>query len=186
MLEGFQATLDEASGMVNFYSVIPLVGVAALVGTQYRDTPFDREFDEAEAREQVGGDLLRAIARHESGFNPAAISPPNKNKTRDYGLMQINEVTARRFGFAGRELVAGGTVGVDVAVRRSVTIAAQLLKAVRTELGDKGNLYTMVAAYNAGSGAIKKRGIFNTAYVQSVLLHHQMYVLGSLIRSKRA
>ena len=155
-------------------------GIAFVVGTQYRSTPFDHEFEEIGKREAVEPDLLRAIARHESGFNPSAISPKNSNGTRDYGLMQINEATAKTFGYAATALV--GTTGV----RSSITIAAKLLKAVKSELGSKANIFTIIAAYNAGSGNIKQRGIFNQAYVGSVALHLQLYAMGSLTKGATA
>lgn len=40
----------------------------------------------------VSPELLYTIARVESGLNPKAIGPLNSNGTRDYGIMQINEM----------------------------------------------------------------------------------------------
>ncbi len=52
--------------------------------------------------------LLHAIAQQESGLNPLAKSPPNKNGTVDIGLMQINSAwlpTLRsRFGITLEDL----------------------------------------------------------------------------------
>ena len=36
-------------------------------------------------------DLLSACIQQESQFNPKAISPPNFNKSRDWGLAQFND-----------------------------------------------------------------------------------------------
>ena len=36
--------------------------------------------------------ILYAIAKQESQFNPKALNKKNKNKSIDYGLMQINSV----------------------------------------------------------------------------------------------
>jgi len=166
--------------------LIPAAGLALLVATEYRKTPFDAVFDEIGAEEGVGSDLLRAIARQESNLDPSAVGARNANGTRDYGLMQINSVTARKFGAEPDTLVTSREHPDPVVVKRSVRIAARLLKAVRSELGDRSNFWTMIAAYNAGSPAIKKRGIFNGAYVANVLWHHQLYSLGSLLRRREA
>lgn len=180
--EEYGAHHNEAAGVVVLNVILPVAGLVALVTADYRKTPFDAEIDSVAAREEIGGDLLRAIARQESRFNPAAISPPNSNGTRDYGLMQINQETARSFGASPASLVTSRENPDPIVIRRSLTIAAQLLRAVRRELKEQSNLYTMVAAYNAGSPAIRRRGIFNVPYVQSVLFYHQLYMLGSLLR----
>ena len=38
--------------------------------------------------------IMRAICQAESGLNPKAISKINRNKTRDYGICQINSIHA--------------------------------------------------------------------------------------------
>jgi hypothetical protein len=43
-------------------------------------------------------DRITAYAMTESGLNPNAVSPPNRNGTRDYGAMQINQIHFARFG----------------------------------------------------------------------------------------
>jgi hypothetical protein len=62
-------------------------------------------------------DRLRAIAQVESGLNPNAISAPNRNSTRDYGLLQINESNFARFGVNARTIMEPCTnlrVGVAI------------------------------------------------------------------------
>ena len=173
----FTASQVEA-GEMSIYIVAPIVGVAALVGSSYTSTPYDRDFDLVGHEEEVDPDLLRAIGRQESNFRAGAVSPPNTNGTRDYGLMQINERTAVALGVQPGALIPPAPGHVV----RSITLAARLLRAVRRELGERANYWTVIAAYNAGSPAILRRGIFNQPYVSSVAFHHQMYVLGSLIR----
>jgi soluble lytic murein transglycosylase-like protein len=46
-------------------------------------------FDEAGSEYGISAELLRAIARYESGNNPGAVNY-NKNGSYDFGLMQIN------------------------------------------------------------------------------------------------
>jgi soluble lytic murein transglycosylase-like protein len=46
-------------------------------------------FDEAACRYNISADILYAIAKVESNFNPGAVNW-NKNGSYDYGVMQIN------------------------------------------------------------------------------------------------
>jgi soluble lytic murein transglycosylase-like protein len=146
------------------------VGVGFIVANHIR-TPFDHLFDEAGKKYAIDPNLLRAIARKESGMSPSAVSPLNKNGTRDIGLMQINETTADSLKVPRTKLP-------DPAV--SIDTAARLLVSLRKELGAKLTLHTLVASYNAGAPAIKARGIFNPLYVADVLQHHQLYTLGRM------
>ncbi len=153
-----------------------LVMAAAAVGigfivADHLGTPFDNLFDSIGKQYAVDPNLLRAIAKHESGFNPSAVSKPNKNGTKDYGLMQINDATARAFAIPVEQLLNPSV---------SIGAAAKLLASIRKELGDKLTPQTLIAAYNAGSPAIKSRGIFNTAYVADVMTHYQLYSMGRL------
>ncbi|MGD0232133.1 MAG: lytic transglycosylase domain-containing protein, partial [Syntrophorhabdales bacterium] len=54
-------------------------------------------FEEAGAKYGVSPQLLWAIAKAESNFNPAALNY-NKNHSFDYGLMQINSSWYRELG----------------------------------------------------------------------------------------
>jgi soluble lytic murein transglycosylase-like protein len=88
--------------------------------------------------------LLHAVAHIESRHNSKAISPAGAR-----GVMQVMPATARRFGVSDpeRELL-------DVNVNAKVS-AAYLLK-LRSLFGD--DLRLMLAAYNAGEGAVMKYG----------------------------
>ncbi len=151
---------------------VGLVAAGALA-SDYMKTPFDATFERVAASSGVPADLLRALARHESGFRPSAISPVNANGTRDYGLLQINEATARALGREVSRLT-------DPAY--NVETAAVLLKRIRVELKDRFAPYTWVAAYNAGAPAILRRGVFNAAYASAVTWHWQMYQLATLLK----
>lgn len=56
----------------------------------YLAPPAQLCFADAGSRYQIDSLLLEAIARQESGLNPAAINDKNRNGSIDYGVMQIN------------------------------------------------------------------------------------------------
>jgi soluble lytic murein transglycosylase-like protein len=150
------------------------VGAVAL-GVAVQDhvsVPFEDKFKLTGDRYAIDPNLLIAIAKVESNFNPAAVSKPNANGTRDYGIMQINEKTAQHYGFDPPSLVDN--------VGDSLTVAARLLTDVRHELGNAFSHRTLIAAYNAGAPAILARGIFNTVYVSHVAYEWTLYTLGRL------
>ena len=173
---GFEAIVG-TEGTLNLTLLVGVAGAGILVADHIR-TPYDDLFDRIGPEEGAAPDLLRALARQESGFRADVVSAPNRNGTRDYGLMQINETTARALGVDPQSLVTGAG-----RVERSIRTAARLLRQLRTELGSKLNTYTLIAAYNAGAPAIRARGIFNMPYTSSVAYHWQLYTLGSLLRT---
>lgn len=147
---------------------------AAAVTADYIATPFDPLFEAESKRSGVPADLLRALARHESGFRPTAVSEANRNGTRDRGLMQINEATAQALGLDQTRLLEPAY---------NIAAAAKLLAQLKRELGPRFSPYTWVAAYNAGSPAIIKRGVFNTAYAASVTFHWQLYQVAAALKA---
>lgn len=151
-------------------------GAAALLTIGYLETPFDRDFEEVGAARGIDPDLLRAIARQESQFVPTAVSQANRNGTRDFGLMQVNEATARALGRDQARLLEP---------RYSIDTAAELLQRIRSELGGKLSEWTLIAAYNAGSPAILSRGVFNVAYASAVSWNLSLYRLARLLKGGR-
>ncbi len=96
-----------------------------------------RDFD-------IDPDLLQAVMHVESRANPGAISPKGAR-----GLMQIMPATAKRFG------VRDPAVELDDPMVNIRTGAAYL----KTLQGHFGNdLELVLAAYNAGEGAVMKYG----------------------------
>lgn len=87
-------------------------------------------------------DLLAAIARAESGGAADAVSPAGAR-----GLMQLMPATARRFG-----------VDRPFDPIESALGAAQYLDELRAASPAGGQLTAMLAAYNAGEGAVRRFG----------------------------
>lgn len=95
--------------------------------------------DQAARRHALDMDLLLALIRQESGFDPQAVSRAGAR-----GLMQLMPATARRYGVQRihdpGENIAGG----------SAYLADLLARFGRVDLA--------LAAYNAGEGAVEKHG----------------------------
>jgi soluble lytic murein transglycosylase-like protein len=114
--------------------------------------------------------LLHALAWQESRMDPAAVSPANENGTRDYGLMQINEVNLAALGL-------DRTTALDPA--RSVAAAAQYLQ--QLEASGVHGLADLAAAYNAGAVKRTADGAYvNARYVAEVLTRYAWVQLAAL------
>lgn len=109
-------------------------------GSNHPPEEIDRLVDQTANRHQVDPDLVRAIVRVESGFDPKAVS--NKGAM---GLMQLIPATARRFGvenpFDPKQNLEGGV---------------NYLKYLLDLFG--GNLPLSLAAYNAGEHSVQRFG----------------------------
>jgi len=105
----------------------------------------DRLFRAAAELYSIDPDLLAAIASVESGGNSDAVSPKGAQ-----GLMQLMPATANRFRVLDPFDPVSNTLG---AVR-----FISFLRQYRTAHGDGAplNLPEMLAAYNAGEGAVDK------------------------------
>lgn len=124
------AAVGTPVGAANDYTAIPLSGrehIQSLIS-------------EAARHHQVDADLVQAIVKVESNYNPYAVS--NKGAR---GLMQLIPATARRFGvtnsFDPRANLDGGI---------------RYLKYLMSMF--KGDLRLSLAAYNAGEMAVTRNG----------------------------
>lgn len=101
---------------------------------------FDPFIREAAEREGVSAELVRAVIRQESAFDPYATSSAGAR-----GLMQLMPDAARRFGvvnaFDARENIGGGVRYLRVLLRMF-----------------HDDVPMTLAAYNAGEGTVKRYG----------------------------
>jgi len=133
--------------------LIVVAGLATLVcgfvagyarGQETADRAIDQHalFIAVGAMYQLDPDLLTAIARAESGGAAGAVSPAGAQ-----GLMQLMPATARRFG-----------VDHPFDPVESALGAAQYLDQLRAASPAGGQLTDLLAAYNAGEGAVRRYG----------------------------
>ncbi|MCY3972426.1 MAG: lytic transglycosylase domain-containing protein [Acidobacteria bacterium] len=100
--------------------------------------PYGELFLRIGREHQLNPDLLAALARAESAYDPGAVSSKGAR-----GLLQLMPATAERFGVPARELY-------DPA--RNVLAAARYLTWLRRRFED--DLPRVLAGYNAGEGAV--------------------------------
>jgi peptidoglycan DL-endopeptidase CwlO len=111
------------------------VSGGASAGRVSAGTPFSTLFNSASAKYGVDANLLAAVAKQESGYNPKAVSPAGAQ-----GLMQLMPATASGLG-----------VHNSFDPNQAVDGAARLLKDLLSRF-DRTDL--ALAAYNAGPGAV--------------------------------
>jgi len=117
---------------------------------------FSEIIKRASEKYSVDERLINAVIKHESAFNPRAVSPAGAQ-----GLMQLMPATARALGvtdpFDAEQNIMAGT------------------RYLRQKIDEfNGNLQLALAAYNAGSGAVRKYGGISPypetqAYVKKVM-----------------
>jgi soluble lytic murein transglycosylase-like protein len=116
-------------------------------------------WEEAGARHGIDPWLLYATAFVESQYQPDAISRPNRNGTRDIGLMQINSTwlpTLRTYGIPSAALVNACA---------STYIGAWIMA---KNFRRYGYSWQAIAAYNVGSLDTPERRAKGYAYARKV------------------
>jgi len=105
-----------------------------------RFSRYDEYIRQAATLYQIPEELVRAVIRVESDFDPRAVSPANAR-----GLMQLIPETAERMmvtdSFDPRQNIFGGV--------RYLRVLANLFN---------GDIQLTIAAYNAGEGAVMRYG----------------------------
>jgi soluble lytic murein transglycosylase-like protein len=100
----------------------------------------DRYINEAAARHHVDPNLVRALIKVESNYNPGAVSPKGA-----MGLMQLMPATARKY-----------EVRNPLDAAQNVEAGVRHLKGLLVNFG--GDVSLSLAAYNAGQGAVERNG----------------------------
>lgn len=115
-------------------------GLEGIQGHSTQTVELENLVQEAGRRHDIDPELIRAVIRQESGFNPLAVSHKGAQ-----GLMQLMPETAKRLGvqdvFDPAENVLGG---------------AKLLRQLMDRY--EGDLDLALAAYNAGEAAVERYG----------------------------
>lgn len=125
-----------------------------------KKTKYDSYFKEAALKYNVSESLLKAIAKAESNFNANDVSSAGA-----IGVMQLMPATAKGLGvkdpYDPEQNIMGGAKCIS-----------QKLKEF------KGDVKLALAAYNAGSGAVKRYGgvpSYCRTYVNRVLSYKEAY-----------
>lgn len=143
------------------YAKTPEPAKAASGGT-IDSKRFDEHIKQAAALYQIPEELVRAVIRVESGFDPRAVS-----RTNARGLMQLMPATAERMmvtdTFDPRQNIFGGV--------RYLRVLANLFN---------GDIELTLAGYNAGENAVIQHGGIppyaeTRDYVVKVLEHYRQY-----------
>ncbi len=121
--------------------------VSKMLSTVVFPTPYLQEIQTAAQKYALPAELIYAIARQESAFNPMARSPSDA-----FGLMQLLPSTAKKMGREARVPYRDFEDLYDPAT--NVTLGSYYLRKLSNVF--QGNFIAMVASYNAGSGNIRK------------------------------
>lgn len=106
-------------------------------------SPYGQLIYDIAIRHSINPQLVAALIRVESSFNPRAVS-----RKGAYGLMQLLPATARRFGVQKKRDLLDPVKNLEAGVR--------YLKWLTERFG--GNTQMTLAAYNAGEGAVDRFG----------------------------
>lgn len=131
-----------------------------------KKTKYDEYFHQAALKYNVSESLLKAIAKAESNFNANAVSSAGA-----IGVMQLMPTTAQSLGvknaYDPEQNIMGGAKCIS-----------QKLKEFN------GNVRLALAAYNAGSGAVKRYGgvpSYCKTYVNRVLSYKEAFETASAV-----
>ncbi|RKI38793.1 lytic transglycosylase domain-containing protein [bacterium D16-51] len=131
-----------------------------------KKTKYDEYFKKAAKVYGVSESLLKAIAKAESNFNPNDVSSAGA-----IGIMQLMPGTAKELGVSNpydpEQNIMGGAKCI-----------AQKLKEFN------GDVRLALAAYNAGSGAVKRNGgvpSYCKSYVSKVLSYKEAYEIAEAV-----
>ena len=118
--------------------------VALLAASHADAASLDATIHKAAKRHGLNTDLYKAVLIVESGLNPSAFN----DRTRDYGLAQINHHTAIGYGF--------NVVRLRTSVDYNLNAGAKVLADFKAQYSDREPL-TWPCRYNIGGGPLKNK-----------------------------
>ncbi len=125
-----------------------------------KKTKYDAYFKAAAKKYNVSESLLKAIAKAESDFNPDCVSSAGA-----MGVMQLMPETAKGLGvddpFDPEQNIMGGAKCISLKLKEF-----------------KGDVKLALAAYNAGSGAVRRNGgvpSYCNTYINRVLSYKEAF-----------
>lgn len=127
----------------------------------------------------IDPDLLHAIAWQETMLNPLLVSAPNTNGTKDYGLMQINQVNFPALGL---------TPETALDPERSVQAAVKHLQGLEPKALNRADLASMYNAGQAAGGGPRRRAdgtYVNLSYVNAVTARYALLRVAAFAPVKR-
>lgn len=131
-----------------------------------KTTKYDKYFKKAALKYGVSESLLKAIAKAESNFNAKDVSSAGA-----MGVMQLMPATAEGLGvkdpYDPEQNIMGGAKCISLKLKEF-----------------KGDVKLALAAYNAGSGAVRKYGgvpSYCRTYVNRVLSYKEAYETASAV-----
>lgn len=164
----FQKILDATSeknygqSTTGNYNQYGQYGIPSSSGEKVSHGEIDNLIEKYAAQSNIDPNFVKAVVRHESGFNPKAKSPCGA-----MGLMQLMPSTAKGLGvtnaYDAEQNIYGGT---------------RYLKGLMDRFGNNKEL--ALAAYNAGPNAVKKyNGIppyrETQNYVKNIMATYERY-----------
>ena len=135
-------------------------GQQAVPASSMKKTKYDEYFKAAAKKYNVSESLLKAIAKAESDFNPDCVSSAGA-----MGVMQLMPETAKGLGvddpYDPEQNIMGGAKCISLKLKEF-----------------KGDVRLALAAYNAGSGAVRRNGgvpSYCTTYINKVLSYKEAF-----------
>lgn len=160
--ESEKASLSNSKANTNSYiSTNSYINTIPAGKWTYGETQFDDIIKEKSQKYSVGEDLIKAVIKAESSFNPNAVS-----KAGAQGLMQLMPATA-----------AGLNVTNPFDPEQNIDGGVRYLKAQIDRFG--GDVKLALAAYNCGPGRVSKLGLANLddpAQMAKLPLETQNYI----------
>ncbi|MCI9080161.1 MAG: lytic transglycosylase domain-containing protein [Lachnospiraceae bacterium] len=135
-------------------------GQQTVMASSMKKTKYDAYFKAAAKKYNVSESLLKAIAKAESDFNPDCVSSAGA-----MGVMQLMPETAKGLGvddpYDPEQNIMGGAKCISLKLKEF-----------------KGDVRLALAAYNAGSGAVRRNGgvpSYCTTYINKVLSYKEAF-----------